>query len=403
MTRFRERELCRGFREIYGRSPDVLVRAPGRVNLLGAHVDYNDGWVLPAAIDRSLWLAAGRSGRPRLRVHSLDLGDSAAVPLQPPPAPPACAGRPLDGWIEYPAGVAWALAEAGYDVTPIDALVGSDLPMGAGVSSSAALEVAFLLAWAELGRLELSAVEMALLGRRVENEFLDVQSGIMDQFTSLCGSSDHVLLLDCRTLEWERLPLPSGLGVLVADSGVRRRLVDGGINDRRRECQQALERLRSLDGGLRALRDASPELLTRARGSLPETLYRRALHVIEECGRVQRGAALLRQGDGAPDAADALGGLVVESHRSSRDLYEVSIPELDVLVEVACETAGCYGARLAGAGFGGCVTVLVEAARAGDVAHALERGFGSRFGRNPEILGCRIGNGAEVVPASRWA
>jgi galactokinase len=391
VTAIRARVVER-FRELHGRSPDLLVRAPGRVNLLGAHVDYNEGLVLPGAIDRAVWLAAARVSGPILSVTSLELGAGEALTLDPVPGPAAATGRASMGWMEYPAGVAWALAAAGHRVTPLDAVVGSELPPGAGVSSSAAIEVAFLVAWRELGGLALDDVEAARLGRRVENDYVGVQSGVMDQFASLAGRRDHVVLLDCRTFDWERLPLPAGIAVLVADTGVRRRLVAGQLNDRRSECGEALRLLRERGLHLAALRDADAGTLEAA-GSLPETLQRRVRHVVEECERVRRGAALLR--DGREPAA--LGALVSDSHRSSRDLYQVSIPELDVLAEAAWGAPGCHGARLMGAGFGGCVAALVDEDRAGVVAASIERAFAARFGRAPEIHRCRIADGAAVV------
>jgi galactokinase len=386
----RERVVDR-FRELHGRAPDFLVRAPGRVNLLGAHIDYNEGWVLPGAIDRAVWLAAGRGTRPLLRASSLELGDGATVPLAPVPGPAAASDRPSMGWMEYPAGVAWVLASAGHGAAPLDAVVGSELPPGAGVSSSAALEVAFLLAWRELGGLGFDDVEAARLGRRVENEYVGVQSGIMDQFASLMGRRDHVVLLDCRTLEWERLALPANVAILVADTGVRRRLVDGPLNDRRAECVEALRLLQEHGRDVAALRDVDGATLDAA-DFLPPALRRRVRHVVEECERVRRGAGLLRADCGPA----VFGPLMSESHRSSRALYEVSIPELDVLAETAWSTRGCHGARLVGAGFGGCVAALVDAERADEVATALQRAFTERCGRAAAVHRCRIDDGAAV-------
>jgi galactokinase len=390
VTAIRARVVER-FRELYGRAPDLVVRAPGRVNLLGAHVDYNEGWVLPGAIDRAIWLAVGRGAEPLLRASSLELGDGGAVALDPVPGPAAATGRASRGWMEYAAGVAWALATAGHLVTPIDAVVGSELAPAAGVSSSAALEVAFLVAWRELGGLALDEVGAARLGRRVENDYVGVQSGMMDQFASLAGRRDQVVLLDCRTFGWERLPLPSGVSVMIADTGVRRRLVDGPLNDRRSECVEALRLMCQRGCSLAALRDVTREALGAA-DYLPDSLHRRVRHVVEECERVRHGASLLRDGC---DAA-AIGALMSDSHRSSRDNYEVSIPELDVLAEAAWTAPGCHGARLVGAGFGGCIAALVDDDRAGEVAASVERAFAARFGRAPCVHRCRIADGASV-------
>jgi len=395
MSRARDRAERR-FEQEFGRRPEILVRAPGRVNLLGGHVDYNDGWVLPGAIDRSVWLAAARLPEPELRAVSLDFDGGRCVPLAPPPGPPEPNGRSRSDWIEYPSGVAWALAREGYRLPGLAAVIASELPVGAGVSSSAALEVAFFLAWREFGGLEIDRTTMATLGRRVENDYLDVQSGIMDQFASLQGRRDQLVFLDCRTLEWENLPLPSETAVLVVDSDIRRRLVDGAINDRRAECKEALAGLRRDDPALRSLRDVTESRLEASVASLEPRLGRRVRHVVEECSRVRRGAEILRQ----RGTAEALGALMLASHDSSRHLYEVSLPELDLIVETAAETPGCHGARLAGAGFGGCATVLINADAADEVGAALAAAFKAEFGRRPEIHRCTIGDGAEIVESA---
>ncbi|MDX1383342.1 MAG: galactokinase, partial [Thermoanaerobaculia bacterium] len=366
------------------------------VNLLGAHVDYHDGWVLPGAIDRSVWLAAASRDDRRLRGYSLSLDEGGCLEL-PPPGRLRASGRLRHDWLDYVLGVAWALEYSGRTVPALDLVVGGDLPVGAGVSSSAALEMALLYAWRALAGFELDTMEAARLGRSVENDYLDVQSGIMDQFASLHGREGHVMLLDCRHLEWELLELPQGVAVLIADSGVRRRLVEGGINDRRQEGTEALQILRGDDPDLVALRDVPQQCLETLETRMRARLARRVRHVVEECARVRRGAELLR--DGGDPAA--LGALMSASHRSSRDLYEVSIDELDVLTEAAWGCAGCFGARLSGAGFGGCVTALVDAAAVDAVAATLVDAFRRRFEREPELLRCHIGDGAEVVdPAS---
>lgn len=389
----RKQEVESTFRTTFGRDPEVVVRAPGRVNLLGGHVDYHDGFVLPGAIDRSIWVAAARGAGRALRLHSLTFGETLERSLNPAPPPPAGEGRNASAWIEYPLGVAWALERNDLDPAPLDAVIGSDLAVGAGVSSSAALEVAFLLTWNEVSQLELDPVAMAQLGRTVENDYLNVQSGIMDQFASLHGSAGHLLLLDCRTLESRPVAFPDTAAILIADSGVRRRLVEGGINDRRTECRTALDLLRQTRPDLRALRDVDPALLEEHKERLGDTGYRRVKHVVEECARVQAGAEALRSGTGL----ERLGELMCESHRSSRDCYQVSIPELDTLAEAAWEAPGCYGARLSGAGFGGCVAALVERDAADSVSQRIREVFSERFGQQPEIHQCRIDAGAEVV------
>ena len=375
------------FRETYGREPKIVARAPGRVNLLGAHVDYNDGWVLPAAIERAAWVAAAPNREETVRIHFLDFDEDDAFPLKGlnPDAPVA------NGKTPYPAGVAWALQEAGYQFPGIDAVLTSDVPIGAGVSSSAAVEVAFLTAWDTLAGLSLSGTEKAQLGQRAENGYLGVASGIMDQFASIHGAAGHLILLDCRSLGHERIPFPKDLAILVADSGVRRELAGSEYNVRQEQCQEAVERLQPYLPDIQALRDVTPEAFALHAHRLPITLRRRAQHVVEECGRVLGGAEALRHGDLA-----AFGELIRRSHASSRDLYEVSIPELDLLAATAWQTSGCYGARLTGAGFGGCVVVVAEATAAPAVEDALRSAYRQEFSRDLNLFQTRVAAGAQV-------
>ena len=375
------------FRATYGRDPEIVTRAPGRVNLLGAHVDYNDGWVLPAAIERAAWVAAAPNGEDAVRIHFIDFNEEGTFCLNDlNPETPLTNTK-----TRYPAGVAWALQEAGHDLPGIDAVLTSDVPIGAGVSSSAAVEVAFLAAWDALAALELTGVEMAKLGKRAENGYLGVASGIMDQFASIHGAPSHLILLDCRTLKHELIPFPPGLAVLVADSGIRRELAGSEYNERHEQCEQAVERLRPCLPGIRALRDVTPETFALYAHRLPITLRRRAQHVVEECARVLGGAEALRHGDVA-----AFGELIRRSHASSRDLYEVSIPELDLLAATAWQTPGCYGARLTGAGFGGCVAIVSEATAAAAVEGALRTAYQEEFGRDLNLFQTNVAAGVQV-------
>lgn len=396
----------RAFRRRFGRDPAVVVRAPGRVALLGAHVDYNDGWVMPAAIDRAVWLAATPAANgPGGRLVALDL--DAEAELDPSALPPPRSERDVpdagaavvdaaDGedlaWLDLPAGVARVLGES--DQLPaLDAVFGGDLPRGAGVSSSAAVEVAFLLAWRELAGIgPESRMELARLGRRVENEYLGVGSGVMDQFASLHGRAGHVLFLDCRHLAFERLAVPESSRVVVFDSGVRRRLSASGFDDRRAECVRALAILRRHLPHLEALRDLDEESLELHAHRLDPALRRRVRHVVRECRRVRTGAEALRRGD-----LEAFGAAMRRSHASSRDLYEVSIPELDALCAASWSDPGCLGARLMGGGFGGCVAALVETED--DVprlVETVEAAFEEEYGRRPASFVSRLADGATV-------
>ncbi len=382
-------DLPSAFRDRFGAEPEVVARAPGRVNLLGAHVDYSEGWVLPAAIDRSVWVAARRASGARTRLAALDFSEEAsfdAADIEPPVAERG--GE--TSWSDYPQGLAWALAQRGIDAPPIDAAFGGDLPIGAGVSSSAAVEMAFLLAWEQLAGFRLSGIERAQVGRQVENDYVGVQSGIMDQFASVHGRQGHALLLDCRSLQHELIPTPDDLVFLVADTGVRRALAAGtGFNDRKSECARAADLLRPHLPGLSTLRDLAPADLDLLGHVLEPPLDGRARHVVSECRRVLDGADALRRGD-----LRRLGDLMGQSHRSSRNDYNVSIEELDVLAEAAAAAEGCYGARLTGAGFGGCVTAITSEDAADRVREKTAGAFERRFGRRPKIHTCRVGDGA---------
>lgn len=390
--------ITRAFESRFGRRPEVVVRAPGRVNLLGAHVDTSEGWVLPAAIDRAVWLAAAvrppGQGR-EMCLAALDLEAEAALELDhlPPPRPE----RGGDGsWADLPAGLAWALQASGYRLPALEVAFSSDLPMGAGVSSSAAVEMAFLLAWetlaARAGEVwRLSGIDRARFGQRAENDYLGVRSGIMDQFASLHGQRGRAILLDCRTLEHRLVPIPDSVAVLVADSGVRRRLEASGFNDRQEEARRALAGLRELLPRLRTLRDLSVEDLELWEHRLEPDLRRRARHVVEENLRVRAGAKALEADD-----LEAFGAFMQDSHRSSRDLFEVSLPELDELAAAAWRARGCLGARLSGGGFGGCVTALVRADAVEEVSQSIRSQFEGRFGRSPDLWLARIRAGASI-------
>ena len=385
-------QISEQFRRDYGHHPEVVVRSPGRVNLLGAHVDTHEGWVLTGTIDRALWLAAAPGKANVLRFHAIDFGESAEFSIYdlPPPLPnrPHC----QPNWSDYPAGIAWLLRDRNIESRGLDIVFGGDLPVGAGVSSSAALEMALLLAWESIVDFRLSNVERARLGMELENRYLGLASGIMDQFVCLAGKKDSLLYVDCRSLRYEVLPFPRNTSILVIDSGVRRRLSQSSYNDRLQDCHQALRTLQSPLPQLQTLRDLELEEFERHRTLLTEAQQRRVRHVVLECERVGLAAQALRQGD-----LRRLGMLMQQSHSSSREHYEVSTPELDLLVETAVSVEGCYGARLSGGGFGGCVTALIERTTVDEVAATVRKSFERRFDRTPESFTCSIEAGAEIV------
>jgi galactokinase len=286
-------------------------------------------------------------------------------------------------------GIAWALQQNGHSLSGMDVVMVGNVPIGAGVSSSAAVEIAFLLAWEALGGYELDDLTRARLGQQVENQFLGVGSGMMDQFASVHGRANCLVLLDCRTFEHERVPLPPDAAVILADSGVRRQLAHSNYNDRPRECREAAAMLRHYLPQVRTLRDVSPEMLAEYGRFLPEPHRRRAQHAVSECRRVQAGAAALRSGN-----VLTFGRLISESQASSRHNYENSLPELELLAEAAGQVEGCYGARFGGGGFGGFMQVLARGTAVAAVEAAMGEAFEGEFGRIPPMFTCQIGDGA---------
>lgn len=358
-----------------------MVRAPGRVNLIGGHTDYNEGYVLPVAVDRAAWIAAAPVDVQEAHIHALDMKDEARFSLDEVP--------PSSGeWADYPRGVAWVLQERKLKLMGMEAALTSDVPIGAGLSSSAAVEVSFAYAWRELSGFQLDRRDLALACQRAENVYVGVNCGVMDQIASALGRKGRALLLDCRTLEVESVSLPAGVAIVVADTGVRRELAASEYNVRRAQCEQAVEILSEHLPDIHALRDVSSDDLKRLKGHLPEVVYRRARHVVTDNERVLRAAEALRRGDEA-----AVGALMSACHTSLRDDYEVSSPELDTLVAAAGDVEGCYGARLTGAGFGGCIVALVAVDAVSSFEDRLEATYQASFDRRPDVYVCRSADG----------
>ncbi len=338
------------FREAFGGDGDVTVtKASGRVNLIGEHTDYNDGYVMPVPLDMHVWVS-GRSREDDLvRVYAADSGEWAEFDLK------AMEYEVERLWANYPQGVAWALAEKGHQLQGADLVISGDVPIGAGLSSSAALEVASVRMFGELSGLRLDPVEVAYTGKRAENDFVGVQSGIMDQFVASLGVPGSTLFIDCRTDEYRRIPLPMGARIMVVDTTVKRELASSAYNERRAQCEEGVRMLSENLDGVSALRDVSSEDLERFGASLPDLILRRCRHVVEENARVLDAVKALEAGD-----AERLGELMDASHESLRADYEVSSDELDILVDAAREIPGTLGARMTGAGFGGCTVNLVK-------------------------------------------
>ena len=380
------------FQERFGEAPAYVIRAPGRVNLLGEHVDYNDGFVLPAAIDRAVWLAFSPEETDLTTLAALDVAEEVSFGPETLSAKTDTAGKSLPVWALYPAGVMWALKEAGLGTPGLRGVYASNVPQGSGLSSSAAIEMAFALAWQTLGVWKRTPMERALLGQKAENQYVGVNCGIMDQFASACGEQDRLLYLDCRSLEWHTLPLPNDVALVIADTKMRRALTSGEYNKRRADCEEAVRILSTKLPGIKSLRDVRVETFHQYASQLPERVHKRARHVVEEIERTQRAIPLLERGD-----MPAFGKLINECHASLRDLYEVSIAELDTMVDIAQSLPGCYGARLTGAGFGGCTVNLVAREQAEAFSGALADGYESETGFPPEIYICSASKGAELL------
>jgi galactokinase len=379
------------FQQKFGNKHAGLAVAPGRVNLLGEHVDYNDGLVLPAAIDRETYIAFAPSDSDRTTLVAADFSEEVVFTPESIPAKTSADGLPLVEWARYPAGIAWALTGAGLTAPAMNAVIASDVPRDAGLSSSASVEMAFAIAWQTLGGWALPPMERALLGKKAENQYVGVHCGIMDQFASACGVADKLLLLDCRSLAWQTLPLPENVAIVIANTSVPRKLTASGYNDRRQSCEEAVKILAQSLPGIKALRDVSVDDFNRLCGQLPALVERRARHVVEELERSRRAIPLLENGD-----IRGFGQIMNRCHVSLRDLYEVSIPELDALVEIAQSLPGCLGARLTGAGFGGCTVNLVEKSDAAVFAETLGRRYFQATSLKPEIYICRASAGARL-------
>ncbi len=372
-----------GFEAVFGSAPDGLWSAPGRVNLIGEHTDYNEGFVLPFAIDRRTIVALGVRDDRRVRVASTFADELAEIDLD------ALTPDALSGWSAYPLGVAWAFSEFGADlaaVPGVDLFIDSDVPVGAGLSSSAAIESAVALALNDVWQLGLDRRTLARVGQRAENVAVGAPTGIMDQSASLLGEADHAVFLDCRTLESELVPLglaEAGLAILVIDTGVKHSHATGGYGERRAACERGAAAM-----GASSLRDLTVDDLPRAQQSLDDVTFRRIRHVITENQRVLDTVAVLKA-----QGASAIGELLDASHRSMRDDFEISVPELDLAVETAV-AAGAIGARMTGGGFGGAAIALVRLGDLSRVQVAVDNAFGEHAFGQPDTFVVTASDGA---------
>lgn len=367
------------FSEKYGASPRIF-RAPGRVNLIGEHTDYNDGFVMPCALDFATYVAAAAREDRRIRVASLNFAGEYEFDLDAPTEGVA------EGWARYVQGVALILERDGFRLTGANLLIDSTVPIGAGLSSSAALEVANAFALTAVSGVKIEKWQLAKIGQRAEHEFAGVRSGIMDQFASAFGAEDHALFLDCRSLRWEPIPL-SGAHFIICNTKTKHDLADGEYNKRRADCEQAAALL-----GHKSLRDVTINEFNEKGKDLPERLFRRARHVITENVRVLAAVNSLKNGD-----LTKFGRLMNASHESLRTDYEVSSAELDLMVEIVRRQTGVLGARMTGGGFGGCTVNLLEREASEEFVETVSAEYKSATGIVPEIYAFSAAAGVSEI------
>jgi len=378
-------QLLEAFQARFGTAANIY-RAPGRVNLIGEHTDYNDGFVLPAAIEFYCWVAAAARKDGKVAIYSENFNETVEASLD--------SLTPLGKkhWSNYPLAVAWVLRQAGKPLTGANLYIAGEVPLGAGLSSSAAIEVAVGLALVSVSGLAVDRAELAQLCQKAENEFVGARVGIMDQFVSCHGRASHALMLDCRSLEYELVKLPANVQLVMCNTMVKHELASGEYNARRAECEEGVRNLRTAFPEVRALRDVTLAQLEAHRQKLSPRVFARCRHVITENERVKSAVKTLHRGD-----SKALGALLQDSHRSLRDDYEVSCKELDLMVEIAMAQPGLIGARMTGGGFGGCTVNLVESAAVSNFKQDVAEEYSSKTGLTPEIYVSPASEGAQQL------
>jgi galactokinase len=379
------------FAEQFGRAPTGIARAPGRVNLIGEHTDYNDGFVLPVAIDRGVWIAFTARDDDRVRLIAANF-DHQPDDFSLREVVSSRAKNKTARWSNYARGVAWALQQRGIQLRGFDGVIFGDVPAGAGLSSSAAIELAVAMTFQGVSGFSLPQKEFALACQQAENVFVGNRCGIMDQFISALGRAGHALLIDCRDLSHKLVPLPSGVKIVVCNSMLKRGLVDSEYNERRAQCEEGVKIFQKTRPEVKALRDVSEQDLHLLSADFPDLLAHRCRHVVTENRRVLDTVIALEASD-----LQTVGRLMVESHESLRYDFEVSCRQLDILVTLAQNAPGYIGARLTGAGFGGCTVNLVEAKSVTAFQDSLQRAAQSALGYKPEIYVCEAADGASVA------
>ena len=376
--------ITNAFTAQFGEAPHAIIRAPGRVNLIGEHTDYNDGFVLPMAINRAVWLALRPRTDGRVYARSLAMDTPAEFDL-------ASLSKDNNHWGEYLKGMSWALLEAGFDLSGWEGILASNVPVGAGLSSSAALEMATARAYTAVADLPWKPAEMARLGQKTENEWMGANTGIMDQMISASGEAGHALFIDCRDLSTQAVPLPQETAVVIMDSATRHTHVDSGYNTRREQCETAATFF-----GVSHLRDVTTDQFAAQAEQLEEAhgneVMRRARHVITENERVLEAVKAMQAGDAA-----TMGRLMNESHVSMDDDFEITNEALNALAGIAQQQAGCFGARMTGGGFGGCAVALVAQEQADTFAKTVTQLYEAQIKLKPSIYICQATAGAAVL------
>jgi len=379
--------LVARFDAVFGRKPTKLYRAPGRVNLIGEHTDYNDGFVMPAAIGFSTYVAIAPREDQKLSVRSHEMGGDFVFDLDRLPH------KRVGGWCDYVVGVASILQSHGHKLSGADLLVHGEVPIGAGLSSSAAIEVASALALMDISKIAVPLPEVARLCREAENNFVGARVGIMDQFVSCLGKAGQALLLDCRSLDFKYVSIPSDMQIVVCNTMVKHDVAAGEYNTRREECESAVRYFAQINPAIKALRDVSIDLLEQKGKALPATIFKRCSHVIHENERTLKAADALIQGE-----IGMIGRLMRDSHNSLRDLYEVSCKELDIMVDAAQDLPGFCGGRMTGGGFGGCTVNLVREESASEFADQIAERYHRATEITPQVYLCPVAEGAQEIP-----
>jgi galactokinase len=380
------RDLAAEFADRFGRVPTVS-RAPGRVNLIGEHTDYNDGFVMPAALEFATLTAASHRADRRLTVYSMIMDQTREFDLDSPPQ--AASGD----WSDYVVGVALMLEMSGLTLSGVDLIIWTDVPLGAGLSSSAALEVSVAHALLTQSGFEFDPIKIAKICQRAENAFVGMRCGVMDQYIACRGVGGHALLIDCRSLASRHVAIASNLRLLIANSRVRHQHSGGEYNLRREACEEGVRLLSRYLGPIKALRDVTPQQLEAKRRKLPELIYRRCRHVVTENARVLEAGRALEAGDFV-----ACGRAMNASHVSMQKDFEITCPEVDMLAGLAQTVKGVYGSRMTGGGFGGCTVSLVEASAVEKASQVLTDGYRIATGLDTDIFVCAPSDGASLIP-----